>query len=96
MAYLPLGAEEFITQLELANQRRFEDSEWSFNRAQRSAILHGTGPLHVTAGPGSGKTEILVCRALKLLAVDEVSPGSILLTTFTEKAAQNLEERIVA
>lgn len=38
---------------------------------------------------------MLVCRTLKLLLVDEIPPGSIMLTTFTEKAAQNLEERIV-
>ncbi|WP_226013597.1 ATP-dependent helicase [Halomicrobium salinisoli] len=95
MAGLPLTADEFIAQLEGVNREKFDDPEWSFNNAQERAIRHGDGPLHVTAGPGSGKTEVLVCRALKLLLVDEVQPQSILLTTFTEKAAQNLEERIV-
>jgi superfamily I DNA/RNA helicase len=94
MTSLPLEADEFITQLEEANKERFDDLEWSFNEAQERAILYDEGPLHVTAGPGSGKTEVLICRTLKLLLVDEVAPKSILLTTFTEKAAQNLEERI--
>lgn len=91
---MSLEAGEFLAKLEAANQERFDDPEWSFNDPQRRAILHGDGPLHVTAGPGSGKTEVLICRALKLLLVDDVHPRSILLTTFTEKAAQNLEERI--
>jgi len=95
MESIPLGASEFITQLEEANRKRFDDPDWEFNEAQKRAILHGDGPLHVTAGPGSGKTEVLICRTLKLLLVDDVAPRSILLTTFTEKAAQNLEERIV-
>ncbi|WP_284008164.1 ATP-dependent DNA helicase [Haloarcula pelagica] len=95
MTELPLTADEFIDRLERANRSRFDDPEWSFNSAQERAIRHGDGPLHVTAGPGSGKTEVLICRALKLLLVDEVPPQGILLTTFTEKAAQNLEERIV-
>ncbi|MFA9427113.1 ATP-dependent DNA helicase [Natronorubrum sp. A-ect3] len=92
---LPLAAEEFIDELELANREQYGESEWEFTDPQRRAILHADGPLHVTAGPGSGKTEVLICRALKLLLVDEVRPQSIVLTTFTEKAAQNLEERIV-
>jgi len=94
MTSRPLKPTEFITLLEEANKERFDDSEWSFNNAQQRAILHGDGPLYVTAGPGSGKTEVLICRTLKLLLVDEIAPKSIFLTTFTEKAAQNLEERI--
>ena len=95
MTELPIGSAEFIARLEAANQDPRNDPDWSFNSAQRQAILHSGGPLHVTAGPGSGKTEVLVSRALKLMLVDEVPPSAILLTTFTEKAAQSLEERIV-
>jgi superfamily I DNA/RNA helicase len=92
---LPLSEQQFLERLEAANARRFDELGWSFNDAQERAIRHGNGPLHVTAGPGSGKTEVLVARTLKLLLVDRAPPGSILLTTFTEKAAQSLEERIV-
>lgn len=91
----PLDAEAFVDRLERANGEQHDDPDWSFTDPQRRAIVHGNGPLHVTAGPGSGKTEVLISRALKLLLVDGVQPGSIFLTTFTEKAAQNLEERIV-
>ncbi len=61
---------------------------------QRNVINHTAGPLWVVAGPGSGKTEVLVVRTLKLIFVDNVNPKSILITTFTEKAAKNLFDRI--
>lgn len=64
------------------------------NTDQRRAIRHGAGPLWIIAGPGTGKTEVLVNRCLKLLCVDGVSALSILVTTFTEKAATNLQDRI--
>lgn len=95
MSSLPISEDGFISLLEDANRERFDDEEWEFNESQERSILAGEGPLWITAGPGSGKTEVLISRTLKLLLVDDVEPGSILLTTFTEKAAQNLEERIV-
>lgn len=95
MSGLPLTADEFIDLLEETNRNRFNDAEWELNDSQRQAIMAGDGPLWISAGPGSGKTEVLISRTLKLLLVDGVHPGGILLTTFTEKAAQNLEERIV-
>lgn len=64
------------------------------NPQQKDAILHGNGPLFIMAGPGSGKSEVMVARALKLVLVDSVPAGSVILTTFTEKAARNLEDRI--
>lgn len=64
------------------------------NDKQRNAVNHGDGPLWLLAGPGSGKTEVLVTRILKLLCVDRVAPRSILVTTFTEKAAKNIEDRL--
>ena len=61
---------------------------------QIQAIHHGQGPLWLIAGPGTGKTEVLVVRCLKLMCCDNVAPSSIMVTTFTEKAARNLEDRI--
>ncbi|MBX3458554.1 MAG: ATP-dependent helicase [Planctomycetes bacterium] len=61
---------------------------------QKQAIKHGDGPLAIVAGPGAGKTEVLVLRALRLMCCDQVHPRSIILTTFTEKAARNLQDRI--
>ncbi|WP_415380494.1 ATP-dependent DNA helicase [Halosimplex sp. TS25] len=95
MSDIPLNESTFFELLEAANRERFDDPRWSFNDAQRRAIRDSGGPLQLAAGPGSGKTEVLVSRTLRLLLVDEVPPGSIFLTTFTEKAAQSLEERII-
>jgi DNA helicase II / ATP-dependent DNA helicase PcrA len=64
------------------------------NDEQRAVVEHGIGPLWVIAGPGSGKTEVLVLRCLKLACVDGVLPRSIMLTTFTDKAAKNIQDRI--
>jgi DNA helicase-2/ATP-dependent DNA helicase PcrA len=71
---------------------------------KQSAILqHPQGPAWVMAGPGSGKTEILTLFVLRLLYVEgdpaqaeRVPPESIFVTTFTEKAARNLEDRIAS
>jgi len=62
--------------------------------SQYEAIMHGKGPLMIIAGPGSGKTKVLVWRAVKLLLQDKVDPESIWLTTFTEKAARQLRAEI--
>lgn len=67
---------------------------YQLDAEQLRAVTHGGGPLWITAGPGSGKSEVLVTRTLKLLCVDRVKPASILLTTFTQKAAQSLEDRL--
>jgi DNA helicase-2/ATP-dependent DNA helicase PcrA len=69
---------------------------------QESIIRHPDGPGWVLAGPGSGKTEVLTVIVLRLLYVegdpvqsDRVRPEAIFVTTFTEKAARNLEDRIL-
>ena len=63
---------------------------------QEQAILHTTGPLFLTAGPGSGKTRVLLWRTLNLLVFHEVRPDEIFLSTFTEKAAFQLQEGLRA
>lgn len=68
---------------------------------QVDILRHQTGPAWVLAGPGSGKTEVLSLLVLRLLYVDKdpiqpapIPPESIFVTTFTEKAAKNLQDRI--
>ena len=61
------------------------------NDAQREAILHGDGPLFITAGPGCGKTTVLKWRALNLIVYKGIKPEEIFLGTFTEKAARQLQ-----
>lgn len=72
-----------------------ERNGFPLNDRQREVVAHGEGPLLVIAGPGTGKTETLVARSLKLLCCDRVDPQAIIVTSFTEKAARNLEQRIV-
>jgi DNA helicase-2/ATP-dependent DNA helicase PcrA len=64
------------------------------NDDQREAIGLTEGPLLVIAGPGSGKTFVLVLRTLNLLLQGLSDPGGILLCTFTEKAAFELLDRL--
>lgn len=66
----------------------------TLNRAQQEAIAHTNGPLLIIAGPGSGKTFVLVLRALNILQQGMAEPGKILLCTFTEKAAFELRDRL--
>lgn len=69
---------------------------FEFDDAQRRAIIGDVGPQWIIAGPGSGKTAVLSFRVLKLIFVDGVSPDSIVVTTFTEKAARSLENKILS
>ena len=62
------------------------------NDSQRDAILYTDGPLFLTAGPGSGKTRVLLWRTLNLLVFHGVKPEDIFLSTFTEKAALQLKD----
>ncbi|MDZ7648440.1 MAG: UvrD-helicase domain-containing protein [Cytophagales bacterium] len=59
------------------------------NDSQREAILHIKGPLFLTAGPGSGKTRVLLWRTLNLIVFEKIDPKKIFLATFTEKAPIN-------
>lgn len=67
-----------------------------YNRGQIEAIKHGTGPLLVLAGPGSGKTFTIIQRILHLVENRGVDPSSILVITFTKAAAKEMKERFRA
>lgn len=59
--------------------------------AQKKAIEHNRGPMLVLAGPGSGKTLVITRRTQWLIEKAGVSPGNILVVTFTRAAAGEAE-----
>ncbi len=61
---------------------------------QREAILHCDGPLLVLAGAGSGKTRVITRKFAYLNKKKKISPGSIFTVTFTNKAANEMKQRI--
>lgn len=65
----------------------------SFNPSQTEAVGHGTGPMLVLAGPGSGKTLVITERTKNLIVSQGVDPSRILVITFTKAAATEMKER---
>ncbi len=64
------------------------------NQAQQQAVQHVEGPLLIVAGPGSGKTRVIVHRVAYLMQERMVRDGSICVLTFTNKAARELQKRL--
>jgi len=69
------------------------DNFSKLNKAQQEAVLHEEGPLLIVAGAGTGKTTVLISRLAHLILDKKNSTDEILLLTFTEKAAGEMEER---
>ena len=70
------------------------DSVPELDSFQRAAVAHGGGPALVLAGPGSGKTRVIVERTVRLIDDGVARPENLLVLTFSRKAASDLRERL--
>ncbi|HTE69030.1 MAG TPA: ATP-dependent helicase, partial [Actinomycetes bacterium] len=66
------------------------------NPAQREAVEATSGPLCILAGAGTGKTRVISRRVAYAIATGVVHPGHVLVVTFTDKAANEMRERLGA
>ena len=64
------------------------------NKNQQEAIMHSLAPLMILASAGTGKTATILHRIVYMVTQKNIDPSSILIITYTEKAAQELKDRI--
>ena len=71
-----------------------QDLSEHLNPEQKKAVEHFYNPALIIAGPGTGKTRVIAVRIANLVRNKKVNPGNILAVTFTNKAANEMKERL--
>ncbi len=71
----------------------YRETKIKLNDQQKSAVLHEDGPALVLAGPGSGKTTVIICRLARLIMEKGIKPENIVSLTFNRAAAKEMEQR---
>ncbi|MCM3573110.1 ATP-dependent helicase [Mesobacillus subterraneus] len=74
--------------------RQLKEAGIHFDGNQEKAVVSTEGPLLILAGAGSGKTRVLTARTAFMIEEKNIDPGSVMLVTFTAKAAAEMKKRI--
>ncbi|MDE7259939.1 MAG: UvrD-helicase domain-containing protein, partial [Lachnospiraceae bacterium] len=82
-----------LLQESVKESRNYKVPELTGNPNQEQAIMHTAGAAQVFAGPGSGKTYVIVHRIRQLINGQGIDPSHILVITFTKAAALEMQER---
>jgi DNA helicase-2/ATP-dependent DNA helicase PcrA len=69
--------------------------QFNLNEKQKEAVQYNDGDLLIIAGAGTGKTQVITKRILHIIEKEWAKPSEILALTFTEKAAQEMEDRVM-
>ncbi|MDQ1004085.1 DNA helicase-2/ATP-dependent DNA helicase PcrA [Neobacillus niacini] len=93
----PFKKTEVVTHLEHDSYlRELAANGVILDKSQTAAVVETEGSLLVLAGAGSGKTRVLTARTAYMLDVKKIDPSSIMLVTFTSKAAGEMKNRLAA
>ena len=68
----------------------------NLNKNQKDAIIDLDGPCLIVAGAGSGKTKVLTSRVVHIIKEKKAWPNQILCVTFTNKAAREMQNRVLS